>query len=120
MGFDTMLWLLALIAAVGTGGFYAGWRAAAAYLNAAMSVSEIASSAVQQSNTYSSSLDKSDAALSSLAGEVKALSKVVGDRHTAIETALLALFDGLERSGLARSSKTRSVPKQVGESDSEG
>lgn len=116
MPFDlAALWLLALASAIGAGCFYAGWRAAAAYLNAAKAVSEISGVAVQQANSFARSLDSSRETLSSLERAVAKNTEVMDARQRALEDALLTLFQGLERAGLARSGTTRTLARQVGE-----
>lgn len=122
-----LIWLLALIAAVGAACFYAGWRSAAAYLPAAQAVGDLATRSVAQANEFSSdrdkmtaALDRSDADVASLRHAVEANTETLETRHKAVEDALLTLFTGLERAGLARSASTRPVPRQVGERDAEG
>jgi len=98
------------------GGFYAGWRSAAAYLSAARSVSDVTGAAVAQVNAASATLDRTESALASLKGALEANTTTLEQRHRSVEEALLALFSGLERAGLARSPEARRAARQVGES----
>lgn len=111
------LWLLLLISAVGAACFYAGWRAAAAYLPAARAVSDVAAAAIQQSNAFGSTLDNNAGELASLRSAIDQNTKALEERNRAVEDALHALFQGLERSGLARA--PRATPRQVGEAPPE-
>ena len=111
-------WLLVLIAAVGAGSFYAGWVSAKAYLNASLSVSQIASAAVERSNSYSSAMDKVKAETALLRAAVDQNTKVVETKLEAVEAAVVTLFQGFERAGIVRGA--RATPgRQVGETGPE-
>jgi hypothetical protein len=110
-----LIGLLALIAACSAAAFYAGYRAASAYLPAARAVSDVTAAAVEQVNTSVALLDKTGAALSSLESAIAKQTETIAERNSAVEDALLALFQGLERAGLVRPGTVRGVAKQVGE-----
>lgn len=115
---DSPFLLLALIAAVGAACFYAGWRSAASYLQAARAVSEVTNAVASQSNSFTSALDKADAEYALLRKEVERNTEVLGANQKNVEEALLTLFQGFERSGLVRSA--RPAPgRQVGEASTE-
>ena len=107
------LLILALIAAVGAAGFYAGWRSAASHLNAARAVSDIANAAIAQANEYSTTMDNQQTAMQSLTNAVNLNTKTNEERGRAVEDALQGLFQGLERAGLARA--PRATARQVGD-----
>lgn len=108
-----LFFLLALIAVVAGGAFYAGWRAAAAYLPAARAVSDVSAAAVQQANGFAASLDKNEAALASLRNAVAQNTETLEARTRAVDDALVAIFNGFERAGLIR--PAHRTPRQVGE-----
>ncbi|HKW51029.1 MAG TPA: hypothetical protein VJQ53_04780 [Candidatus Eisenbacteria bacterium] len=121
------LWLLALIVLVGIVCFYAGRlatrREAQAYLEAAKSISEITNAVATQSNSYTAALDKAVAESASLRQEISSLREagnhnagVVAERLGAVDSALITLFQGFERAGLARAPGSR-PGKQVGEKE---
>lgn len=114
MGFHTMLWLLALISAVGAACFYAGWRASAAYLNAAKAVSEAASVTASQAASYGVALDRTTAAVSSLQASAVRHAEAQDGRYKDVADVLKLLFDGLARSGIAKA-PSRAPARQVGE-----
>jgi hypothetical protein len=111
-----ILWLLALIAAVGGACFYAGRLTSVTTLEAARKTFDVATMASDRFATYGSTLDAVRAEMAKLNGAIEASIKVSAEHHRAVEDSLLTLFQGLERAGLARS--PRSTPRQVGESDS--
>jgi len=115
------LWLLLLIAAVSSASFYAGWRSASSYLNAAQAVNSVTNAVVKQANEHAESNAKVISALDNLVGSLAVLKDANGRQADAIasklgdfEAALLTLFQGFERAGIVRSA--RPTPgKQVGE-----
>lgn len=108
------LWVLILLAAVGAGCFYAGWRSAHSYLEAARAVAEIASAAATQSSAFSSSLDKTQAEAASLRVAIERNAQATETKLDNVEAALVTLFQGFERAGMVRSATPRPGP-QVGE-----
>lgn len=116
----TMLGHLSIIAIVGAACFYAGWKAASAYLPAARAVSDVSNAAVAQANNFATTMEKQSLALDAVRGEMALLrdategsTKATTEHRVATEGALLTLFEGLERAGLARSSRT--APRQHGD-----
>jgi NaMN:DMB phosphoribosyltransferase len=112
------LWLLALIAAVGAGCFFAGWRSARAYLQAAESVSAITNAVADQANATREALDKQTAEYALLRAALNQNTKVIDEKIQDVETAMVTLFQGFERAGIVK--RPKSGPGlQVGEASEE-
>ena len=108
------LWLLLLIAVVGAGCYYAGWRSAIVTLHAALTVSKVTNAAVDNANRAGSALDKVAAETASLRASVEVNTQAIGTGQRNVEAALFDIYQGFERSGLIR--KAGPGPgKQVGE-----
>jgi hypothetical protein len=113
-----LLWLLLLIAAVGAGCFWAGWRSAATHLVAALDVSRITNATIDQANSFSSSLDKQQAEAASLRASIDHHTEITLDRQGRVEDAVRLLYTALEASGLVRT-PGRAKGRQVGETGTE-
>lgn len=108
------LWLLLMTAAVGAGCFYAGWRSALSYLEAAKAISAVTNAVASQSNEFSSTLDKAALESALLKRSVDELSKAVDERSRAVEDALGLLLVGFQRANVIPTSRP-GVGRQVGE-----
>ena len=106
--------LLTIIAAIGAACFYAGWRSAHAYLEAARGISEVTAAAVGQSREYASALDRTASESALLTKAVERNTEVTDARYRAVEESILTLFAGFERAGIVRGAPSR-VARQVGE-----
>lgn len=104
------------IVLIAASAFYAGWKAAQAYLPAARQVGDFAAVLVNQSNQFGEHLDRSEKAVASLQHEVKEHREGVQRKLTDVEEVLQLLFEGLARAGTVRPESKRIVPRQVGES----
>ena len=71
-------WYL-LIPVLLAAGFYAGWRSARSYLQAAQAVSSVTNAVASQSNSFTSTMDKTEATCHDL--------KVAVDRNTEVMDA---------------------------------
>lgn len=115
------LTLLVIAAAIGAAAFYAGWRSAHAYLEAARAVSGITNVAIAQSQEgaaaraeFAAALDKSTAACASFSTALEKHTEATNERMSGMEGALVELFAGFERAGFVRA-KNPAPGRQVGE-----
>lgn len=116
-----MLWLFVLLAAVGAGCFYGGWRAAAVYLGAAKAVSDIAGKAVEQANNFGTGMDKVATELASCRAAVEASTEATKRymqsqeaNYARVEGATATLVTAFERA-TGQAVPRRAPGRQVGE-----
>jgi len=115
---ESTIGLLVLMAGIAAGSFYAGWRSAHAFLEAAKAVSYVTNSAEKRSNNTVSALAEVVAESASLREAVNRNTEVMNVKQGDVEKALLALFQGFERTGVVRGPRT-SPGRQVGETSPE-
>jgi hypothetical protein len=109
-----LIWMLALISAVGAACFYAGWKAAQSYMSSASALTGALANFYEKSSSFEEALDKAMESQASLAAEVKRNTEVMDARHRGIEEGLQILFDGFERAGVV--ARAHAGPgRQVGE-----
>jgi len=104
------MWLIVPTAVLA---FYAGWRAAAAYLQAASAVSDLTNAMAQQSNSNTLELERSRLAQEAVTKAIDANTEVVNSRQKEVELALRDLYEGFLHAGFVRRPGTRG--RQVGE-----
>lgn len=109
-----LLWNLLLVAVVAGAAYFAGWKAAEAYLNSSVAVSSITASVIKDTNEVTSALDKMTAEGVSMRASVDRNSEVINARLRAVEDSFAILFHGFQEAGLIRKSQ-RATPRQVGE-----
>ena len=128
-----VLWFLLLIAAVGAGCYYAGWRAATGYLTAASAVGELATTTARQAHdfaaqanasavltaSFGAALDRTTAGMSSLQADAAKHAEAQDGRYKDVSDVLKLLFTGLERSGAVKA-PSRTPARQVGEPPAPG
>jgi hypothetical protein len=111
----TELGYLALTTGFGSACFWAGWRAAAAYLPAARAVSDVAAGAVSQANTFSAQLERAEASVRELKQQVELSTKVADAHYSAIEITVREFFEALQQSGAIVTPRRSGTPLQHGE-----
>lgn len=115
---------LVLLAIVGALCYFAGWRSARAYTEAATAIEKISKSTLDHAEQFALTLDKHHSSNESLREEVEALrlaqgelAEVTAEHRERITQSMEAVITGLRGSGYAPEASTKrgGFPAQVGE-----
>jgi hypothetical protein len=107
-----------LLSAVAGGAFYAGWRSARAYLNAAQAIAEQTKALADLANTYNRTLEADEREVAQFRKAMNENTVLIVDKLGELEAATMSMVRGWERAGVTR--PARATPgRQVGEAGPE-